>query len=111
MRPHGHALGRGAALLHLDLGVRQAGVDLTQEADLGRADLKELTMSGPGIYLEKPVKPENYIAAIKRVLNLDATEEEARLGEKVKLQSEVKDLIDESDVEMLKRIRELMKEK
>ena len=42
VRPHGQELGRGAALLHLDLGVGQAGVDLAQEADLGRADLLAL---------------------------------------------------------------------
>ena len=79
--------------------------------DLGRADLKELTMSGPGIYLEKPIKPDNYIAAIKGLLGLDTSEEEARLADKVKLQSELKNIVDELDVETLKKLRGLMKEK
>ena len=77
--------------------------------DLGRADLKELTMSGPGIYLEKPVKPDNYIAAIKTILKLDTTDEETRLGEKVRLQSEVKNLVDESNMETLKKIKDLLR--
>lgn len=79
--------------------------------DLGRADLKELTMSGPGIYLEKPIKPDNYIAAIKGLLGLDTSEEEARLADKVKLQSELKNIVDDLDVETLKKLRGLMKNK
>ncbi len=76
--------------------------------DLGKADLKELTMSGPGIYLEKPVKPDNYIAAIKQILNLDTTEEETRAAEQVQLQSEVKNLVDEVDAETLRKIKDLL---
>ncbi len=38
--------------------------------EVGKADLRELTMSGPGIYLEKPVKPQKYIAAIKQILGI-----------------------------------------
>jgi len=79
--------------------------------DLGRADLKELTMSGPGIYLEKPIKPDNYIAAIKGLLGLDTSEEEARLSDRVKLQSELKNIVDDLDVETLKKLRSLMKDK
>ncbi len=77
--------------------------------DLGRSDLKELTMSGPGIYLEKPVKPDNYIAAIKKLLGLDTSEEEKKIAEKVELQSELKYLVDEIDLETLKKIKDLLK--
>ena len=79
--------------------------------DLGKADLKSLTMSGPGIYLEKPVKPDNYIAAIKKLLDMDSTEEEKNLAEKVKLQSELKNLIDDADPEILKKLKSMIKEK
>jgi CheY-like chemotaxis protein len=79
--------------------------------DLGRSDLKELTMSGPGIYLEKPVKPDNYIAAIKKLLGLDTSEEEKKIADKVELQSEIKDLVDEIDLETLKKIKDMLKEK
>jgi CheY-like chemotaxis protein len=77
--------------------------------DLGKSDLKELTMSGPGIYLEKPVKPENYIAAVKKTLGLDTTTEEKDLAEKVRLQSELKTLVDDADAEVLKRIETMLK--
>jgi FixJ family two-component response regulator len=79
--------------------------------DLGKADLKDLTMSGPGIYLEKPVKPTNYIAAIKKLLGMDTSAEEAVAAEKVELESEVKNLVDDADPETLKKIKELLKKK
>ena len=34
----------------------------------GRADFEELTMSGPGVYLEKPVNPKSYVAAVRKLL-------------------------------------------
>jgi CheY-like chemotaxis protein len=77
--------------------------------DLGKADLKELTMSGPGIYLEKPVKPDNYIAAIKKILGIESSDEETKLADQVELQSELKDLVDDADVETLKRVRDLLR--
>ncbi|MEW5995204.1 MAG: response regulator, partial [Candidatus Zixiibacteriota bacterium] len=75
--------------------------------ELGRADLKELTMSGPGIYLEKPVKPQNYVAAIKSLLGMDTSTEEKQMAEKVALQSEVKTLVDDLDAETLQKIKEM----
>jgi CheY-like chemotaxis protein len=36
--------------------------------EVGRADIRELTISGPGIYLEKPVRPQDYIESIKNIL-------------------------------------------
>ncbi|MBD3258786.1 response regulator [candidate division GN15 bacterium] len=77
--------------------------------DLGKSDLKELTMSGPGIYLEKPIKPDNYIAAIKKTLGMDASEEERQTAEKVELQSELKNLVDDIDVDTLKKIKDMIK--
>ena len=76
--------------------------------DLGKSDLKELTMSGPGIYLEKPVKPDNYIAAIKSILNMDTTEEEKKTAEIVDLQNKLKNIIDGADQDTLKKIKELI---
>ena len=76
--------------------------------DLGKADLKELTMSGPGIYLEKPVKPHNYIAAIKKILKMDTTDEEKETAEMVHLQSDLKNIIDNADPETLKKLKEMI---
>jgi two-component system alkaline phosphatase synthesis response regulator PhoP len=79
--------------------------------DLGKADLKDLTMSGPGIYLEKPVKPNNYIAAIKKLLGMDTSAEETATAEKIELESEVKNLVDDADAETLKKIKDMLKRK
>ncbi len=79
--------------------------------DLGKSDLKELTMSGPGIYLEKPVKPTNYIAAIKKILGMDTTEEEKETGEMVEMQNALKNIIDDANPEMLKKLKEFMNKK
>ena len=76
--------------------------------DLGKADLKELTMSGPGIYLEKPVKPDNYIAAIKSILKMDTTAEEKKNAELVELQSKLKNMIDDADSETLRKIKDMI---
>lgn len=79
--------------------------------ELGKADLRELTMSGTGIYLEKPVKPENYIAAIKQILGMETSAEEKRSTEIVSLQSELKSLIDNADTETLRKLEKMIKKK
>ncbi len=76
--------------------------------DTGRADLRELTMSGPGIYLEKPVKPDNYIAAVKQTLGMDTSAEEKEAADQVELQSQLKNIIDSADPETLRKFRELL---
>jgi len=76
--------------------------------DLGKSDLKELTMSGPGVYLEKPVKPNNYIAAIKKILKMDTTDEEKETAEMVDLQNNLKNIIDNADPETLKKLKEMI---
>lgn len=78
--------------------------------DLGKADLKELTMSGPGVYLEKPVRPDNYVAAVKQILDMDTTEEEAVLANKVEMQSKLKTMIDDADPATLRKIKEMLGE-
>jgi CheY-like chemotaxis protein len=39
--------------------------------ELGRADFEEMMMSGPGVYLEKPVHPDTYVAAVFRLLGIE----------------------------------------
>lgn len=79
--------------------------------ELGKADLRELTLSGPGIYLEKPVKPHNYVAAIKRLLGMDTTDDEEEAATQVELQNELKNIIDDADPATLKKLKELIKKK
>jgi len=40
--------------------------------ELGKTDIEEMTMSGPGIYLEKPVRPGSYVSAVRRLLGLES---------------------------------------
>lgn len=77
--------------------------------DLGKSDLKELTMSGPGVYLEKPVRPDNYVAAVKSILGMDTSVEEQEKAEQVELQSQLKNFIDEADPETLRKIKSILK--
>ncbi|MBU1317822.1 MAG: response regulator [Candidatus Zixiibacteriota bacterium] len=79
--------------------------------DLGKADLKELTMSGPGIYLEKPVKADNYIAAVKSILQMDTSAEEKEAAEQVALQNELKNIIDEASPETLRKLKDALAKK
>lgn len=78
--------------------------------DLGKSDLRELTMQGPGIYLEKPVKPHSYIAAIKKLLCLEVTDSESESAEMVAMQSELKRLVDNADSTTLQKIQEILKD-
>jgi len=79
--------------------------------DLGKSDLRELTMSGPGIYLEKPVKPHNYIAAIKKLLGMETTPDENESAEQVRMQNELKNIIDNADPDTLRKLKELIEKK
>lgn len=76
--------------------------------ELGKSDLKSLVMSGPGIYLEKPVKPENYIASVKRLLGMEISNEESEIADKVKLQSRLKTMIDDADADTLAKIKKML---
>jgi CheY-like chemotaxis protein len=58
--------------------------------EMGQKDLHDLLenriMSGPGTYLEKPVKPDAYVHAIQRALGIDespGSEEERSLKDKL----------------------------
>lgn len=59
--------------------------------ELGRGDLSDIVdnrvISGPGVYLEKPVEPDDYVRCVQRALGLEETpanEERAGLREEVR---------------------------
>lgn len=79
--------------------------------ELGKSDLKNLIMSGPGIYLEKPVKPHNYIAAVKSILKMETNEEEKETAQMVELQNYLKNAIDDADPATLKTLKKLLNKK
>ena len=80
--------------------------------ELGKADLDELTMSGPGIYLEKPIKPLNYVANVRKILGMEVTgpKPEVKSG-RDDMKKELGDLIDKADPETLKKLLQDLKKK
>ena len=75
--------------------------------DLGREDFQDLTVSGPGFYLEKPVKPQHYIEAVKKMLGmtLEKSSEEQALGQ------ELSHALGGANEETLKKALEAIKKK
>ena len=50
------------------------------KTDMGKSDLRDImadsVMSGPGVYLEKPVRPAAYVRHVKEALGIELTEED-----------------------------------
>ncbi len=74
--------------------------------DFGRADFNEMTLSGPGVYLEKPVTAAVYVKAIKSALGY-ATDMVS--DEVLQLREEVKSLISNAPPETLREILKSIK--
>ena len=75
--------------------------------ELGKADLTELTISGPGVYLEKPVKPAAYLAAVRKLLGIEM--ESGENHEVEKLRQAVMNNLSDADADTLKKALELLK--
>ncbi len=78
--------------------------------DLGRDDLRDIlqssTMSGPGTYLEKPIKPLSYVRSIQRALGIEETQDTSeKLGLKEALQNELQG----ADSDALRKALEALK--
>ena len=80
--------------------------------DLGKEDLDDLlenrVMSGPGTYLEKPVKPASYVRGIQRALGIEETE---GATEKISLKEELQKSLQSASPEALRMALEALKEK
>jgi len=84
--------------------------------ELGRTDFEEIfsgkTISGPQVYLEKPVKAKDYVNMVKRQLGVEVAEEpaaEAPAADTMK--HNLKDMLDGADPETLQKIKEMLKKK
>ncbi len=77
--------------------------------DLGKADFEEMTMSGPGVYLEKPVRPRSYVSAVRKLLGLEALD--ALDAEPESLRNELSDALKNADQEALQRALNELKKK
>ncbi|MCP4675094.1 MAG: response regulator [Deltaproteobacteria bacterium] len=82
--------------------------------DLGKGDLEEImsqkTFSGPSVYLEKPVKPEQYVGFVCEQLGVEHEIEEA-VADADQLRDDLQKLIDTSDPDKLAEAIRLLKKK
>ena len=81
--------------------------------ELGEGDLKDImdnrVLSGPGVYLEKPVKPLSYVRAVQRALGIEETPEDE---DRISLQEELQKVLPDAEPHALRRALEaLRKEK
>lgn len=78
--------------------------------ELGKGDLEDIVdnrvISGPGVYLEKPVKPLDYVRCVQRALGIEeATEDEDRIH----LQEELQRRMPKAEPHALRRALEALK--
>ena len=72
--------------------------------DMGQRDLEDIlaskVISGPGVYLEKPVKPADYVRCVQRSLGIEET---AESEDRASLKDEVKEQITGASPQALRR--------
>ena len=78
--------------------------------EMGQSDLKDImdnrVLSGPGVYLEKPVKPLSYVRAVQRALGLEQTPEDQ---DRISLQEELQKVLPDAEPHALRRALEALK--
>lgn len=77
--------------------------------ELGRADFEEMTMSGPGVYLEKPVRSDTYVAAVRRLLGTESPETSTPQSED--LRRELSRILSGADRDTLQRALDALRKK
>jgi len=81
--------------------------------ELGKVDLDNALegrlLSGPGMYLEKPVTPKKYVGAVLKTLGLEPEEPDEPSAEE--LAAEVKEALKGVPAEKLSEVLELLKRK
>ena len=77
--------------------------------ELGRADFQSLTISGQGVYLEKPVKPRTYVEAVSRLLGIEIPE--TKPNDTEKLRGEISKSLAGADPEALQKALDALKKR
>lgn len=82
--------------------------------DMGARDLNDIlenrVLSGPGVYLEKPVNPKTYVRAVQEALGMEVSSEtDDRLSIKEALQDEMKSASKEALEQALKALQTRVK--
>jgi len=80
--------------------------------EMGKADMDDLladkVISGPGVYLEKPVKPADYVRCVQRALGLEETPD---TDSPTSLKDEIQQEISQADPSALRRALAALKTK
>jgi CheY-like chemotaxis protein len=80
--------------------------------ELGQGDLEDIVdnrvISGPGVYLEKPVKPLDYVRCVQRALGIEETGEDE---DRISLQEELQRHLPDAEPHALRRALEALKRK
>jgi CheY-like chemotaxis protein len=80
--------------------------------DLGRSDFDEIfsgkTMAGPLTYLEKPVRPEQFLHSVERILGIAQGDHDSGPDEEHRLRARISARLDTVDATTLKRIEEAL---
>ncbi|MHC4127260.1 MAG: response regulator [Planctomycetota bacterium] len=80
--------------------------------EMGKADMDDLladkVISGPGVYLEKPVRPADYVRFVQRALGIEETPD---LEPRASLKEEVEQEIAQADPSALRRALAALKAK
>ena len=78
--------------------------------ELGRGDLEDIMenriISGPGVYLEKPVKPLDFVRCVQRALGIEETEDDM---ERITLQEKLQQQLPRAEPHALRRALEALK--
>ncbi len=77
--------------------------------EMGKADFEEMTMSGPGVYLEKPVRPISYVSAVRKLLGMENPD--AAEAEPDELRRELSRTLAGADRDALQRALDALKKK
>ena len=79
--------------------------------DWGRIDFETMTMQGPGVYLEKPVKPRQYVESICNILKIETPEHVKQWSDRDtdSLRSEIEKSMGEADPEQLQKALDALK--
>jgi CheY-like chemotaxis protein len=80
--------------------------------ELGEQDLKDImqnrVVSGPGVYLEKPVKPLDYVRCVQRALGIEESPNDA---ERITLQEELQRQLPVAEPGALRRALEALRKR
>jgi len=82
------------------------------QTELGKSDLADImenkVISGPSVYLEKPVKPQDYVNSVRRALGIEVTE---TTDDKVGIQKELEQELRKASADSMKRALDVLRKK